>query len=278
MVLRQAAADEIGLGVHSDVVDLREFYDTRLGRVAQRMIRRRLRELWPDVHDQIILGLGYAPPFLRPFREEADRVIAMMPARQGVVAWPRDGARLTTLVEDTALPLPDMSVDRVLLVHSIEVTEDLRGLMREVWRVLAGNGRLMVVVPNRRGIWARLDRTPFGQGRPYSGSQLSRMLRDTQFLPERVDHALFLPPVRWPFLLTAAAAWEEIGSRWFRAFAGVVMIEASKQLYQLTSARTVPVRRPLLVPIPAAAPARTALAYGDMATKEGQRSSENEEI
>ena len=268
--------------MHSDVVDLREFYDTRLGRVAQRMIRRRLRQLWPDVHDQIILGLGYATPFLRPFREEADRVIAMMPARQGVVAWPRDGARLTTLVEDTALPLPDMSVDRVLLVHGIEVAEDLRGLMREVWRVLAGNGRLLVVVPNRRGIWARLDRTPFGQGRPYSGSQLSRMLRDTQFLPERVDHALFLPPVRWPFLLTAAAAWEEIGTRWFRAFAGVVMIEASKQLYQLTSARTAPVRRPLLVPIPAAAPARTAsaygLAYGHGAIRKGQRSSENEEI
>ena len=260
VVLRHEAADDIGSGVYSDVVDLREFYDTRLGRVAQRMIRRRLRQIWPDVSGQVVLGLGYTTPFLRAFREEADRVAALMPARQGVVAWPRDGARLTALVEDTALPLPDMSVDRVLVVHGIEVTEDLRGLMREVWRVLAGNGRLLVVVPNRRGIWARLDRTPFGQGRPFSGSQLSRMLRDTQFLPERVEQALFLPPVRWPFLLTAAAAWEEIGARWFRAFAGVVMIEASKQLYQLSRPRAVPVRRPLLVPIPAASPARTASA------------------
>lgn len=247
--------------MHSDVVDLRGFYRTGLGQIARRMIRRRVRQIWPDTRGQVVLGIGYATPFLRPFMDEAERVVAVMPARQGVVHWPEDGRNLVALAEDTELPFPDMSIDRVLLVHGLEVAENRRGLMREIWRVLAGGGRLLAVVPNRRGIWARVDTTPFGQGRPYSASQLSRTLRDLLFVPERESCALFVPPVRWPFLLTAAPAWEEAGYRWFQAFAGVVMIEASKQLYQMTPRRPQPARRrPVLVPLPTPVPAGARVA------------------
>jgi SAM-dependent methyltransferase len=242
--------------MHTDVVDLKEFYGTPLGQVARRMVRRRIRQIWPDTRGQVVLGLGYATPFLRPFMSDADRVLALMPAGQGVVHWPEGEAGCTALTEESELPLPDLSVDRVLLVHGLEGTENRRGLMREIWRVLAGGGRLLAVVPNRRGIWARVDFTPFGQGRPYSASQLSRALRDVMFVPERVERALYIPPVRWPFLLTAAPAWEQVGHRWLQAFAGVVMIEASKQLYQPTQVRRSPVRRPRLIPLPSAQPAR----------------------
>ena len=248
--------------MYSDAIDLRDFYDSALGQVARRMIRRRLRQLWPDVRGRTVLGLGYATPFLRPWLGEAERVISLMPARQGVTHWPRGGRNVVALAEETMLPLADMSVDRVLLVHAAEATENVRGLMREIWRVLAGNGRLMVVAPNRRGIWARVERTPFGQGRPYSAGQLSSMLRSHLFVPERAAHALFIPPLRWPFLLTAAPAWENVGGRWFPGFSGVVMIEASKQLYQITAAKDRAARRePVLVPL-AGATARYGVAAG----------------
>lgn len=241
----------------SDVVELRQFYESGLGQVARRMIRRRIRMLWPDLRGHVVLGLGFATPYLRPYLGEAERVLAMMPARQGVTRWPSDGLNHVALVDDTNLPLPDMSIDRVLLVHGLEVAEDRSGLMREIWRVLSGGGRLLVVVPNRRGLWARSDATPFGRGRPYSGAQLSVLLRDTLFIPERAARALFVPPLRAPFLLTAATAWEEIGVRWFEAFSGVVMIEASKQLYQVAEAsQRIARRRPMLVALGGAVPAR----------------------
>ncbi|MCB9948091.1 MAG: methyltransferase domain-containing protein [Rhodospirillaceae bacterium] len=246
--------------MHQDVVDLRAFYESGLGLVAQRMIRRQLRRLWPDVHGQSVLGFGYATPFLKPFVPEAERVFAVMPARQGVMPWPAGEPSRVALAEDTALPFPDMSIDRVLLVHGLEHAEDRSGLMREIWRVLSGSGRLMVVVPNRRGIWARFDRTPFGHGQPYSGSQLSRMLRTDLFVPAREARALFIPPFRARFLLAAATAWEELGQHWFSGFAGVVMIEASKQIYQLSATRAqARQRRRVLVPMPGTmAPARHA--------------------
>src|ERR1700730_3343236 len=104
-----------------------------------------------------------------------------MPPPQGVLPWPLDAANAVALAAEGELPLQDSSLDRVLLVHSLEYSEQVRALLKEVWRVLAGGGRLMVVVPNRRGIWARMDSTPFGHGRPYSRSQIMQLLRETWF-------------------------------------------------------------------------------------------------
>ena len=234
----------------TDVVDLREFYDTRLGQVTRHLIRRRIRALWPDLRGQSLLGLGYATPYLRQFRDEAERVLAFMPAGQGVLRWPQEGSNLVALIDEMDLPLQNFSVDRVLLVHGLEHAEHLRDMLREIWRVMSGSGRLLVVVPNRRGIWARTDRTPFGQGHPYSPSQLSRLLRDTMFTPTQTARALYIPPTRSNTLLSAAPAWERIGDRWFQAFAGVTIVEASKQLYGATQVRQRRRRRAVVLPFP----------------------------
>lgn len=215
-----------------DAVDLRDFYATGLGQVAARMICRRVHMIWPDPKGRSVLGLGYATPFLNFFRTNgAARVMAAMPATQGVLHWPLDGPGLTMLTDEAELPFPDLSIDRVLVVHALETTEQVRPMMREIWRVLSGSGRLLVVVPNRRGIWARFDRTPFGHGQPYSSRQLSRLLRETMFTPVQSHAALFVPPTRSRMVLAAANAWEQLGQRGIAPFAGLVMIEATKQIY-----------------------------------------------
>ena len=236
-----------------DVVDLRDFYETRLGAVTGRVLRRGIRGLWPNVAGQRIRGLGYATPYLRQFLSEAVRVLAFMPSSKGVVHWPAEGRGrgLTALVDEAELPLPDFSIDRVLLVHGLESSEAQRDMLREVWRVLTGDGRLLVIAPNRSGIWARLERTPLGWGEPYSTGQLSRLLRDNMFTPTRSSRALYMPPMRSHAFLRSAPAWERIGSRWFPTFGGVVAVEAGKQLYaanlQVERKRF---RRPIVVPFP----------------------------
>jgi SAM-dependent methyltransferase len=220
--------------MYRDVVDLRHFYQTPLGQMARRLIRRRVREFWPDVRGQRVLGIGYATPFLRQFRDEAEHVAALMPATQGVVFWPPEGPGLVTLAEEDDLPFADLTFDRVLVVHGFEGAERRRPMMRELWRVLAAGGRLLVVAPNRSGVWARTERTPFGWGSPYSMTQLETMLRDHLFVPERSTRALYLPPTQSRMLVRAAGAWENVGRRWFPTFAGVNLVEASKQLYAPT--------------------------------------------
>ena len=82
-----------------DAIDLRDFYATTLGRVARRAVRGRVRDFWPDTRGMRVLGIGYATPYLIPFRGEAERVTAAMPAAQGVLAWPGEGAGLSTLCD-----------------------------------------------------------------------------------------------------------------------------------------------------------------------------------
>ena len=217
--------------MHVDVVDLRGFYSGPLGTVARRLIARQLRTRWPNVAGQTVIGLGYATPFLSTFASDALRIGALMPAPQGVVHWPQDGPFRTVLVDDDALPLPDGSVDRLLMAHALEMSQQPQYLLREAWRVLSPGGRLIAVVPNRRGMWARIDTTPFGFGRPYSRTQLTSLMRDAMFNPSGWVTALSMPPFNLRFLLRSATALERLGSWLTPAFAGVLIVEATKQVY-----------------------------------------------
>ena len=102
------------------------------------------------------------------------------------------------------------------------------GLLREVWRVLSGGGRLLAVVPNRRGLWARMDTTPFGHGRPYSRSQITHLLRETWFTPTGWGEALYVPPIARGWFLRSAVAWERTGATISAPFAGVHIVEATQ--------------------------------------------------
>lgn len=187
-------ADVVETFMAIDVIDLRDFYSRRLGLVARRLINRGIQAHWPDAHGLRVLGLGYPTPYLGLFRETSERCIAFMPAAQGVLKWPTDKPALATLVDEFSLPLPDAAVDRIILVHALEMSDDPGGLLREIWRVLAPSGRLLAIIPNRRGVWTRTEHTPFGHGRPYSRAQITDLLRQTSFTPSAWSEALFMPP------------------------------------------------------------------------------------
>jgi SAM-dependent methyltransferase len=231
-----------------DIVDLREFYVSPLGQASRRLIARRIRSRWGDVGGATVLGLGYATPYLDQFRQEARAVIGFMPAEQGVVHWPAEGASATALVDEVELPILDSSVDFVLVVHGLELTDHLQAMLTEIWRVLAPQGRALLVVPNRRGVWARFDTTPFGHGRPFSQLQLMQMLRETKFSPLGWSHALFVPPLQSGFLVRSAPAWERLGMWISRGFSGVILVEAMKQVYAISSGKRVKKLVPSLKP------------------------------
>ncbi len=216
--------------MHLDVTDLKAFYLTPLGQLVRRLLLHRLRARWRQLEGQTVIGLGFATPYLGALRGEALRVGALMPAEQGVLVWPTEGARQTALVEENHLPLADNAVDRLLAIHCLEVAERVRPLLREIWRVLAPQGRLLVIVPNRTSVWARVDRTPFGQGLPFSRHQLERLLIEAMFTPTEFANALHVPPLERKMLIRSATAFERIGARLSPGLGGVIIAEAKKEL------------------------------------------------
>lgn len=240
-----------------DVVDLRSFYTTPLGSAARRFIGQVIRQRFANCCGQSILGVGYATPYLEPFRADSLRVLAFMPAEQGVVNWPSSGLSSSALVSPTMMPLPDACIDRVLLIHALELTEHPRELMAEIWRILTPGGRILAVTPSRTGLWARLDTTPFGHGQPYSRGQLRDLMRVTLFSPTRWTEALYMPPFQSRLVLRGAPMLERIGASLSLPGAGVQIVEATKQLYRPVILRqampqaipqALPGLRPVLVP------------------------------
>lgn len=216
--------------MYPDIPELTAFYAGRDGQIPRRLIAHRIRQLWPEVTDLIVVGIGHAAPYLDLF-ESARSAVALMPGCGNAAMAKLDPSGRTALVAEDCLPLADGSVDRLLLVHALECSRESSRLLREAWRVLADGGRLLAVVPNRRGLWCLSERTPFGVGQPYSSGQLSRALKRHLFEPLAEGRALYLPPFRSRLLQRTAVPAERLGLRFARQFSGVVMIEAEKRIY-----------------------------------------------
>jgi SAM-dependent methyltransferase len=238
-----------------DVLELRQFYASDLGRAARAMVGRKVIEAWGDAHGLDVLALGYATPFVAPMREAARRVVAAMPAQQGVEIWPGGARNLSTLAPEDSLPFANALFDRILVVHGVEESPDPIGLLREVWRVLAPSGRVVVAVAARNGLWANTEKTPFGHGRPYSRSQLVELMREADLEPSGWTRALYVPPVNW--MAGWAEGFEQAGSRLWPGFAGLMLMEAVKQTFAVKpkGARATARLAPVLSPQPAGAPA-----------------------
>ena len=216
--------------MRTDALEIDRFYRTRRGHAAREMTLRRLKALWGEAEGLDMLGYGFAAPYLTAFAETARRTVAYMPASQGAVPWPDRGQGRAALGDETRMPFPEALFDRVILVHALEEADDLRRLLREVWRVLAPEGRIAVVAAHRAGMWSRADSTPFGHGRPFSRGQLTGLLTDALFEPTAWSRALYAPPWRFTCGERAADGFEALGERVFPAFGGLILAEAVKHV------------------------------------------------
>jgi SAM-dependent methyltransferase len=235
--------------MHLDVLDLRNFYyRTQLGRVAQRAIRDQVVRLWPPQTATTVAGFGFAVPLLRPYLPTARRVVGLMPGPQGVMPWPAGEDNVAVLCEETHWPISTGFVDRLILMHGLETSENPSAVLEESHRVLGPGGKALFIVPNRTGLWSRREGTPFGFGRPYSINQLEAQLKRHGFTPERSQSALFGPPAQSRFWLRTSDMWERVGRKAPWLAGGVLMVEASKQVYAPTRGGLgAVVRKPLSV-------------------------------
>lgn len=215
-----------------DVVDLREFYATPLGRAARGSLLRALERIPVAGKHDILVGLGYPLPLMERLEEKGARALVLMPARQGALLWPPKGPSRTALVDEHELPLANASVNCLIMLHMLENTPDPARTLAEACRVLAPEGTLIVIAANRRGLWTRFEHTPFGNGRPFSRRQLGDLLRGAKLTPVGWGDALHFPPIRNLRIIRFHRTIEQVASRLWPVFAGAITVTATKRLYQ----------------------------------------------
>lgn len=217
--------------MRQSIVKLESFYSSRLGLAAQAMTLRRLHTLWPHLEGLDVLGYGYALPYLEGCKKGAHRLIHAMPSEQGAVHQINRRGNASILVGDEHLPFLPTTFDRVLVAHGLEEASELSGVLTELWRVMKPEGRIVIVAANRAGLWARSDKTPFGAGRPFTRTQLSKALKQAGFIPLVRSGALYCPPVKAFSGPRTSAAFESFGETVWPGFSGLVLVEAVKRLY-----------------------------------------------
>ena len=111
--------------MHLDVLDLRNFYyRTRLGRAVQKVIRDEVTAMWTHADGLSVAGFGFAVPLMRPYIGKAERTIGLMPGPQGVMPWPAGQPNVSVLCEETLWPIQTGQVDRLLVLHGLETSEN----------------------------------------------------------------------------------------------------------------------------------------------------------
>lgn len=222
--------------------DLKEYYLTPQGQSVAALLTRRFNAWWvnADIKGDLMMGVGYTLPYLGPIRGPR-KTFALLSGAMGAVVWPVGGPQRCALSDRGVWPLPAACADYIVMVHELEYAEDPAAVIEEAWRVLKPEGRLMLVVPNRTGFWARSEKTPFGHGRPFTNKQLHDLLRDGNFALERMTGALLAPPFKNKTMAETVMPALEVLAPFCGALCGVTVAEASKRLYSPIRGKAKPV-------------------------------------
>ena len=87
----------------------------------------------------------------------------------------------------------DPRLDRASIIHGLECSENFHQMIRKVWRILEDSGRVIIIAINRRGLWSRIDNSPFWNRLPYTPRQPDQSLRDLLFNTFQKDPSPFYP-------------------------------------------------------------------------------------
>ncbi len=210
---------------------LETFYQSRLGEAAARLMGARMLDLWGPCEGLRVLGIGYPGPLLPVWQKDAATCIGAVPEEIGPVRLASDAGQSLCLVPEHRLPFPEGLFDRVFLLHALEEADSPRQLLREAWRILAPEGRIVVAVTNRRSMWSLADNKPFGHGRPWTRQQLVGFLNDSLFQVTASTTAVHMPPLDWRLITGASKSWERAGELALPGLGGIVLVEAVKRLY-----------------------------------------------
>ena len=212
------------------VKQLCDFYKTPLGEVVQVYINDIVKKFIPEsTNIQFILGLGYVTPYLTRKLIQKNAVLSFTFNKMGGITWPNTTCSHTAIVHENHLPLANKSIDKLIVVHGLECSKNREQLLTEVNRIVAPDGEILIIFPNKAGIWSHTSNTPFAHGDHYTMSQLNDALSKDGWHIKAEERFLYFPPTQSLYTQSFFAPVEMMGSYFFPYFSGLNAITAKKQ-------------------------------------------------
>ncbi len=141
------------------------------------------------------------------------------------------------------LPIAADSVDLVILMHHLSNTGEPHAVLREAFRILIPEGRLIIIDFNPMSLWGLrgffqswLERVPF-RGHFYTARRIDDWMRLLGFDQEQLLRVGYLPPIQ-KSSITRRLTWLEKGSkRWLRFAGALNLMVYTKNISPLTPVR-----------------------------------------
>ena len=210
-----------------DVGKINTFYNHSHGQIVAKLLREDLSNIWEPSKTTSNLAVGF------PFYFFPEDIICpvLMPVEIGGIAWAHNQEIYTAIIDSNSWPLESDSIDCIFISHALEFIPDHHSFLMEAGRVLKSAGKLILMVPHRRGLWLRTETTPFGHGTPFSKGQIFKLLKNTGLNPEKCTRSLFLPPIAYKLPKALSNQIEIVGEHLLQLLGGVLIVEATKMVY-----------------------------------------------
>ncbi len=228
-----------------DVGKIDAFYGDARGQMVSKLLCKELRKLWIPSNSASNLLVGFPFGF---FPVDVSCPI-LMPTEIGGMPLEHEHSVYSALIDSKSWPLESDSIDYILITHALEFILDQNSFLMEAKRVLKSAGNLILIVPHRGGLWSRSETTPFGNGTPFSKSQIFNLLKNTGLSPKKCIRSLFLPPFAEKLPGAISDQIEFIGEHLLQLLGGVLIVEATKMVYAEPKKNRVKQKKPLFVPV-----------------------------
>ncbi|MDD3029629.1 MAG: hypothetical protein PHS57_05050 [Alphaproteobacteria bacterium] len=202
--------------------DYKAFYQSALGLAVLGVLRSCVRKLWGAWggadERRLFLGCGaFVDPRQNGFCGQLTSVA---------------DETFSCFVGENKKPLSDGGFDRLLALHALDDALNLEAFAREAWRVLKGEGQLLLIVPRQGSAWAEKDGSPFADEPAFTKAWLRQVFRAQGFSSIRIHRALYAAPRtrgQNAFLFRMEARFPVLLG--FGGGGGVFIVEARKTLF-----------------------------------------------
>ena len=214
---------------------LRHWFSEPLGQGLLEMEKSRISQLLSNLFGYHIVQLGcLSETGLLDSSRISHKVVTQL-AEDGVNA-----CRAGLICAGDSLALASDSVDVLVLPHVLEYTENPHKLLREVERVLIGEGHLVLIGFNPWSLWGmwRLFQAwrdiPPWNGHFYGLFRIRDWLSLLDFEILQVQRIYFRPPFRKARVMQRLLFLEKLGRYCWPVFGAVYLIVAKKRIVPLT--------------------------------------------
>ncbi len=181
---------------------LKQFYETAQGKLVFYYLNKLIKPCVASELAPKVLVIGYGQPYAELFEHMQVKMI-----------------------EDCLqLPTEDNSIDRVCLMHTLELEENI--LWPQIWRILKPNGKLLLIAANKFSLFKALNNV-----KSFGVFSLRHMLIENLFEVQKITSTPLMPPIMHKIMPGELAnKIENINAKYLK-FAGMFwVIEAQKSL------------------------------------------------